>query len=72
MEELQKEFPINFIFELRKRKEKTLIEVNQEDLIQKPEKILLMLKNERVDLRSWFHIIVKLTFKLHFSYSIIQ
>jgi hypothetical protein len=47
-----------FSFELKKRREKTFIEVNEKDLKAKPDKILQILKKECVDLKSWFCIIV--------------
>ncbi len=44
--------------ELRKRKEKTIIDLTYEDFIENNDKILAMLKKECVDLKSWFFIIV--------------
>ncbi len=44
--------------ELRKRKEKTLITLSHEDLLTSKDKILIMLKKECADLKSWFFIIV--------------
>ena len=60
MEESNYNQEINFHFELRKRKEKTIIKTNSEDLVNRPDKILQMLKKESVDLKSWFHVIVSL------------
>ena len=44
--------------DLRKRKEKTLIEISEEEMINRSEKLLQMLKRECVDLKTWFYIIV--------------
>lgn len=49
---------LKFRFELRKKKEKTILEFSEEDIRSKPEKILQILKKESVDLRSWFYLIV--------------
>jgi hypothetical protein len=57
-EKFQKE--INFKFELRKRKEKMIIDISSEELNNKSEKVLKMLKKESVDLRSWFYVIVNI------------
>lgn len=50
----------SFTVELRKRKEKTLIQFSQEELENNQDKILMVLKKECVDLKSWFLIIVSL------------
>ncbi len=44
--------------ELRRRKEKVIIDLSEEDLKINPDKILQMLKRECVDLKSWFYVIV--------------
>jgi hypothetical protein len=46
--------------ELRKRKEKTMIQLSYEDLKNSQDKILIMLKKECADLKSWFFIIVSI------------
>jgi hypothetical protein len=48
----------SIIIDLRKRKEKTIIEISEEEMINKSEKLLVMLKRECVDLKTWFYIIV--------------
>ena len=49
----------NILLELRKRKDETIITISQQDLENNSDKILLILKKECVDLKSWFYIIVK-------------
>jgi len=44
--------------ELRRKKEKTLITISEEELKEKSDKILNMLKKECVDVKTWFYIIV--------------
>lgn len=51
---------MKFSFELRKRKEKTLIDLSEDDIKNKPDKVLQLLKKESVDLKSWFYIIVSI------------
>ena len=45
--------------ELRRKKEKTLITISEEELKEKSDKILNMLKKECVDVKTWFYIIVR-------------
>jgi hypothetical protein len=54
----QKSLHLPLTVELRKRKEKTLIQLSYEDLLNSQDKILTMLKKECGDLKSWFFIIV--------------
>jgi hypothetical protein len=60
--EMDRNFPkslnLPLTVELRKRKEKTLIQLSYEDLNNSQDKILMMLKKECGDLKSWFFIIV--------------
>lgn len=46
--------------ELRKRKDKTVIRITENDLNNNQEKILTVLRKECVDLQCWFSIIVRL------------
>ena len=56
MELFEKNF--KFRFELKKKKERTILEFTEEELKSKPDKILQVLKRECVDLKSWFYVIV--------------
>jgi len=56
MELFEKNF--KFRFELKKKKERTILEFSEEELKSKPDKILQVLKRECVDLKSWFYVIV--------------
>jgi hypothetical protein len=56
--EIEENNILKFRFELRKKKEKTILEFSEEDIRVKPDKILQVLKKECVDLRSWFYLIV--------------
>lgn len=49
---------IKFYCELRKRKDKPLIELTEEDLKKHPDKIISLLRKERVNLKVWFYVIV--------------
>lgn len=51
---------IKFQCELKKRKEKPILEINDKDLINNSEKVLSILKKESVNLKTWFYIIVNL------------
>ena len=50
--------PFKLCLDLKKRKEKTILNLCEEDLNKKPDKILQILKKECVDLRTWLYIIV--------------
>jgi hypothetical protein len=49
---------LKFTCELRKRKDKPLLEISDKDLLANPEKVLSILKKESVNLKTWFYIIV--------------
>lgn len=49
---------IKFEIELRKRKDKPIMTITEEDLNLRPDKILMTIKKECVDLKSWFYLIV--------------
>ena len=51
---------LKFCFELRKKKEKTMLEFTEEEIISKSDKILQVLKKESIDLKSWFYLIVNI------------
>lgn len=44
--------------DLRKRQEKTILKITEEDLANSQEKILSTMKKECVDLQSWLYIMV--------------
>ena len=47
-----------FRVELKRRKEKSFLDLSEEDLITKSEKILQIYKKECVDLKNWFFTMV--------------
>lgn len=49
----------DIIFELRKKKDKTMLTITEDDLRNKSERILTTLKRECVEFKSWFKIIVR-------------
>jgi len=51
---------LKFCFELRKKKEKTILEFTEEEVMSKSDKILQVLKKESIDLKSWFYLIVSI------------
>ena len=63
--DLVRSFPISI--ELRKRKEKTLLQFSQEELEKNQDKILTLLKKECVDLKTWFLLIVSLNYHLYYQ-----
>ena len=44
--------------DLRKRQEKTILKITEQDLANRQEKILSTMKKECVDLQSWLYIMV--------------
>ena len=48
----------DIVIELKKKKERTFLTITEEDLKSKPEKLLIALKRECVDFKTWFKIIV--------------
>jgi hypothetical protein len=51
---------IKFFCELRKRKEKPILELNENDLKNNPDKVLTILRKESINLRLWFYVIVNI------------
>jgi hypothetical protein len=47
-----------FLLELRKRKDNTVLTITEKELLSNPDKILQILSKECVDLKTWFYIIV--------------
>ena len=60
----KEEHKIKFRFELRKKKEKTILEFTEEEIKSKSDKILQVLKKESIDLKSWFYLVVNIIFLL--------
>jgi len=56
-----------FKVELRRRKEKTFLDITEEELMTKPEQILQIYKKECVDLKNWFFTIVLILLKLSYT-----
>ena len=49
----------DIVIELKKKKDKTFLKITEDDLNTKSEKLLITLKRECVDFKTWFKIIVK-------------
>ena len=54
--EIPKDFSITL--DLKKRQEKTILKISENDLISNKEKLLSLFKKECIDLHSWFYIII--------------